>query len=355
MRKNDEYSMRGLLFVGLLMFSLLFVAMSERSFAEDGSTVNIYSYRKAYLLEPLLERFTEKTGIKTKVVYAKEGLISRLLTEGNNSPADLLIAPSYNTLNQAVEKKVSQELPSSVIASDVAKWFVGKDRQWLALSVRSRVIFASKDRVPANTVQSYTDLANPKFKGRVCIRSGIHPYNLSLFGEYLSIYGEKKAKEFLIGLKNNLARKPQGNDRDQLRAISNGTCDLALVNSYYYMIMRDGDEKQRKVVSLIYPIVPSQGEVETHINVSGVVLSKWSKNRQNALKLVEFMLSAEGQKLFVEQNKEWPVSLKSSKDLDDFLFSKAIYYTKNNPPNWDKMYRANTKVLKILKEIDFNQ
>jgi iron(III) transport system substrate-binding protein len=343
------------LFLPLLALLTLFVAHAEEAHAEEEG-VNIYSYRKAYLLEPVLEAFTKETGIPTSVVYAKSGLISRLKSEGKNSPADLIVAPSFDVLKQAISHKVTQEFPKSIVPENLPKWLYDeKNLQWISLSIRSRVIFASRDRVKAGSVSSYDDLADPKFKGKVCLRTGLHPYNLSLFSEYYALNGYEATRDFLSQLKNNLARRPQGNDRDQLRAISNGTCDLALVNSYYYLIMNDGSDEQRAVVEKIYPITPKALPLETHVNISGAVLAKWAPHKENALKLIAFMLRPKAQKLYVSLNKEWPVIIPEDADFRELFKNQGLAYKKEQTPDWETMYGQKQHVVSILKDINFNE
>ncbi|MEM7071755.1 MAG: extracellular solute-binding protein [Pseudomonadota bacterium] len=271
--------------------------------------LNVYTLRQPFLIEPLLDRFTEQTGIKVNMIYAKEGLLARLKAEGKNSPADVLITSAAQSIYLADQDQLLQSYDNSKIDSLAPKWLRASNKNWVALTRRARIIYASKTRVKNDEIKSYRDLAAPKWKGRICIRSGKHPYNLGLISALLYHWGETETKNWLEAVKANLARKPQGNDRAQVKAIWQGECDVSIGNSYYYGKMIDNEEQRQwaESVNLVFPTIgdPTPG---THINISGIGITKSAKNIENANKLIAFMLSAEAQKLYGELNWEYPVN-----------------------------------------------
>jgi len=272
----------------------------------DGE-VNIYSYRQAYLLEPLLNAFTDDTGIKTNVVFAKQGLAERLEREGRNSPADVVMTVDISRINELVEKNLVADVNSDTINQNIPENLRHPDGKWFALTTRGRLIFTSKDRVEEGEISTYEDLTDEKWKGRICTRSGKHPYNVALVSSMIAHHGEEKAQEWLQGVKNNLARKPQGGDRDQIKAIAEGVCDVALGNSYYYgnMLMDENQRPTAEQVNLVFPNANGRG---THVNISGISLTQSSPNKANAIKLIEFLSSPNAQRIYAEANSEYPAN-----------------------------------------------
>ncbi len=276
--------------------------------AAAGGEVNVYSLRQPFLIEPLLQAFTAKTGIKANVVFAKDGVLERMKAEGSNSPADLILTVDIGRLNDAVEAGVVQPVSSKILEANIPANFRDPDGRWFALTQRARLIYASKERVKPGELTSYEQLADPKWKGRICTRSGKHDYNIALLGAMIAHHGEEKAEKWLEGLKANLARKPQGNDRAQVKAINEGECDLSLGNNYYYGAMLS-DPKQKAWADSVNPVFPTIGGTPgTHVNVSGVALSKSAPNRENAVKLMEFLSSDEAQEIYATVNFEYPVN-----------------------------------------------
>ena len=272
----------------------------------DGE-VNIYSYRQAYLLEPLLNAFTDETGVKTNVVFAKQGLAERLEREGRNSPADIVMTVDISRINELVEKDLVAGVESDTLNKNIPENLRHPEGKWYALTTRGRLIFTSKERVEAGEIASYEDLADDKWEGRICTRSGKHPYNIALISSMIAHHGEEATREWLEGVKENLARKPQGGDRDQIKAIAEGVCDVAIGNSYYYrnMLM---DENQRPIaeqVNLVFPNAEGRG---THVNISGISLTKSAPNKDNAIKLMEFLSSPSAQRIYAEANTEYPAN-----------------------------------------------
>lgn len=298
-----------------LTFSSLAVPPAAQTWSDRNTSVkhdadefvNVYSYRQPFLVEPLFEKFTQKTGIGVRVIYAKKGLIERVKTEGENSPADVVLTVDISRLTHAAEA-VAQPVRSSVLEKFIPAKARSSDGRWFALTYRARVAYVSRDRVSLGNL-SYGALAEPDFKGRICMRSGQHPYNNALFASQLAHLGEPAFRTWLTGLKNNLSEKPSGNDRAQVRRIYAGSCDVAIGNTYYMGIMQTNSKKPEqkdwaRAVRIIFPDVQDRG---THVNVSGMVMAKHAPNRDNALKLMEFLVSAEAQRLYAEVNFEYPV------------------------------------------------
>jgi len=280
-------------------------AMPMPTFAAD--EVNIYSYRQPYLLEPLLDAFTKDTGIETNVVFAKQGLAERLEREGRNSPADLVMTVDISRLSDLVSKDLTAPLDNAKVNKDIPENLRHPEGKWIALTTRGRMIFASKERVEPGEITTYEQLADPKWNDRICTRSGKHPYNIALFSSMIAHHGTEYTEKWLKGLKDNLARKPQGGDRDQIKAIAAGECDLALGNSYYYGQMLK-DDKQRPMAEAAQIIFPNNDGRGVHVNISGVALTKSAPNRENAVKLVEWLTEGEAQQIYAEVNAEYPAN-----------------------------------------------
>ncbi|MBK1851655.1 Fe(3+) ABC transporter substrate-binding protein [Marinobacter sp. 1-4A] len=275
--------------------------------ASASDEVNIYSYRQAYLLEPLLNAFEKETGIKSNVVFAKQGLAERLEREGRNSPADIVMTVDISRLNELVERDLVQELDNDVLEKNVPENLRHPDGKWFGLTTRARLIYTSKDRVEEGEITTYEQLADDKWENRICTRSGKHPYNIALISSMISHHGEAETETWLKGLKDNLARKPQGGDRDQIKAIAEGVCDISIGNSYYYGNMLQ-DESQRPAAEAVRLVFPNADGRGTHINISGVALTKSAPNRDNAVKLMEFLSSPEAQGIYATANTEYPAN-----------------------------------------------
>ncbi len=285
----------------------------------EGGHVNLYSYRQPFLMKPLLDAFTRKTGIKVNMVYAKTGMLERLKAEGRNSPADAVLTADIGRLTDLVRARLVQPVASAVLSANIPARYRHPDGLWFGLTTRARVIYADKTRVKPGEVSTYEDLADPRFKGRVCTRSGKHAYNISLLASFIAAKGEKAAEAWARALKSNLARRPQGNDRAQVRAIKEGECDVALGNSYYMGKMATNDKKPEQkawaaAVTIIFPNQPRAGRPGgnalgrgTHVNLSGGAVTKSAKNRDNAIRLLEFLSGNFAQRIYAEQNFEYPV------------------------------------------------
>ena len=274
--------------------------------APAAAEVNVYTYRQPFLLEPIIDAFTEETGIEVNTVFAKEGLVERLEAEGANSPADLMIVVDVGNLVAAEEAGVTQAVDSDVLETRIPAEDRDPEGHWFGLTNRARIIVTSKDRVEDGLVTSYADLAKPELEGRVCTRSGKHEYMVALIASQIAHEGEEAARTWLEGVKGNLARKPQGNDRAQVRAIAEGECDVAVINSYYMGVM-ETDPEQKPYADAVDIVFPDQDGVGTHMNISGVVMTSAAPHREDALAFMEFMVSDEAQRLYAEANHEYPV------------------------------------------------
>jgi iron(III) transport system substrate-binding protein len=270
-------------------------------------TVNVYTNREPGLYSATLDEFTKATGIKVNAIFSEQGLAERIRTEGENSPADVLITVDIGRLQEAVDLGIAQAVRSETVAANVPAAYRDPNGLWTGLSLRARAVYASKDRVKQDAI-TYEELADPKWKGKVCTRSFQHQYNIALVAAFLVKNGEAKTEEWLKGVKANLAKKPSGGDRDVAKDIQAGVCDIGLGNQYYVGLMTTGkSEDQRRWAEAIKVVLPRFETGGTHVNVSGIVLAKNAPNRENAMKLVEFMTGPEAQRTFADTNFEYPV------------------------------------------------
>jgi len=289
-----------------VLISSLLLSISLFASAAD-TQVNVYSFRQPFLVEPILAEFTKETGIKTKVIFAKKGLIQRLKREGELSPADVVLTSNFSKLLQLKEKGLTQPYQlSDTLTGNIPAQFRDSENHWLALTKRVRNIYSSKERAGDQSKIRYEDLAKPEFKGKICTRSGKHPYNLGLIASMIAHDGEQQTEQWLKDVKANLARKPQGNDRAQVKAIKEGLCDFSLGNSYYLGKMLQ-DEKQIPWANAVNLNFPNQTDRGSHINVSGAVIAKHAPHKDAAQKLVEFLSAKQAQQLYAELNMEYPV------------------------------------------------
>jgi iron(III) transport system substrate-binding protein len=286
---------------------LAIATLTTASFSISAEEVNIYSFRQAFLIEPIMQKFTQETGIKVNILFAKKGLIERVKREGELSPADLVLTTDISRLIKLTSQNLTQAVNSDLLNKNIPSQYRDPKNEWFALTTRVRNIYSSADRVGPIDV-TYQDLATPAFKGKVCTRSGKHPYNISLVASVIAHDGEANAKVWLKGLKANLARKPQGNDRAQVKAVKDGLCDYALGNNYYLgkMLANPKQVSWAEAVSINFP---NQNTTGSHVNVSGVVLAKYAPNKENAVKLMEFLSDDVAQKMYAEVNYEYPVKV----------------------------------------------
>ncbi|AGT11115.1 Fe(3+) ABC transporter substrate-binding protein [Paracoccus aminophilus] len=288
----------------LLLASVMLTGGATSLAAQE---LNLYTSREPGLVEPLLAAFTESTGVKVNTVFLKEGLAERVASEGESSPADVLMAVDVGNLADLVDKGLTQPVESEALTSAIPENLRDPGNQWFALSMRARVIYAAKDLDLASV--TYEDLADPKWKGKICIRSGQHPYNTALISAFLSHHDVAETESWLTGLKANLARQAGGGDRDGAKDILGGICDIAVANSYYVGLMRSGKggDDQKAWGDAIKVVLPTFKDGGTHVNISGAAVAKHAPNKAEAVKLLEFLVSDEAQKIYGEANYEYPV------------------------------------------------
>src|SRR5262245_44310727 len=267
--------------------------------------VNVSTYRETKVITPLFDAFTKDTGIKVNVVSAANGLEQRVRTEGANSPADVLLTVDISRLEEAVRAGITQPIKSELLDKVVAPRYRDPEGHWYAVSMRARVVYASKERVKQNAL-NYEDFASPAWKGKICIRSGQHYYNTALFAAYIVKHGEAQAEQWLTGLKNNLAQRPSGGDRETARDVAAGKCDLGIGNTYYYGLMLNS-ASQKPWADATRVILPTFKDGGTHVNVSGVVLARHAPNKANAMKLIEWLVDEKAQHMHADLNYEYPV------------------------------------------------
>ena len=274
--------------------------------------VNVYSARKENLIKPLLDQFSEQTGISVNLITADaDALLQRLIAEGQNSPADIFITVDAGRLHRAKRAGVLQAVTSETLLSAVPAHLKDTEGFWYGLSFRARPIMYAHARVTPQELASYEVLADPRWKGRICIRSSSNIYNQSLIASMIAVHGEAETEKWLAGFVDNFARAPQGGDTDQLKAVAAGECDVAIANNYYlgrlhYAAQNDADKQAGTQVALFWP---NQRDRGTHINVSGAGVTTASPNRENALALLEFLVSDAAQAWYAEVNYEYPVKL----------------------------------------------
>lgn len=287
----------------------LFTALSliTAAGAATAAEVSIYTTREPGLIQPLLDSFKASTGIAVNTVFLKDGLAERVASEGESSPADILMAVDAGNLVDLVEKGVTQPIESEALKAAIPEQLRDADGHWVGLSMRARVLYAAKDLDLSSF--SYEELSDPKWKGKLCIRSGQHPYNTALFASHIAHYGAEETEKWLSGVKDNLARKAAGGDREGAKDILGGICDIAIANSYYVGLMRSGKggDEQKQWSDAIKVVLPTFKDGGTHVNISGAALAKHAPNKAEAIRLLEYLASEEAQKLYAEANYEYPV------------------------------------------------
>ncbi len=275
----------------------------------DPGEINIYSARQENLIKPLLDRFSEQTGIRINLVTGKaDALLERLKSEGSKSPADLLITVDAGRLHRAVEAGVTQAVSSDSLNAAIPATYRDPDGHWYGLSLRARPIMYVSDRVDATRLSTYEALTDEQWRGRICIRSSGNIYNQSLVASMVAADGEAAVEDWARGMVANFARPPAGGDRDQIKAAASGQCDLVVANTYYLAgMLRSGDEEQVAAAEQMRVFWPNQSGRGTHVNVSGVAMTAAASNRDNALRLIEFLVSEQSQAWYADANGEYPV------------------------------------------------
>lgn len=333
----------------VVAFGLAVAAFAGSVSGAVADEVNVYTGRQPFLIDPLLKAFTEKTGIKVNTVFDNKSIEERLKAEGANSPADVVLTVDIGRLTDLVAKDLVQPVVTDTLKQNIPASYHSPDYKWWALTSRARVFYVSKDRVKAGEIASYDDLTDPKWKGRICVRPGDHDYNVALTAAYLAHNGADKTREWLKGVKANLAQKPQGNDRSQVKAVKEGLCDLAIGNTYYMAAMlKDPEQKAwADSVNIVFPDMAGSG---THINVSGVAMTKSAPNKAAAIKLIEFLSSDEAQHMYADLNNEYPI--KPGVAWSDMVKSWGTF--KPDTLSLDKVGALRPDALKLINEVDFN-
>ena len=344
--------MRLTLACALALALLIPACLVPTAHAEDTGEVNVYSYRQPFLIEPLLEAFTEETGIKANVIFASRGLIERIQEEGRNSPADVLLTTDIGNLSLAAAADITQPVRSEAVEAAVPASYRAKDDAWIGLTRRARVVYASKDRVDQESI-TYEELADPKWRGKICIRSGHHPYNVALIASMIAAHGEAWTEEWLRGVKANLARKPAGNDRLQVKGIYAGECDIAVANTYYMgkMLTDEKNPEQKDWANAVNILFPDTSDRGTHVNLSGAVLAKNAPNKDNAIKLIEFLTSDKGQEMYAEVNHEYPV--KDGVQWSDLVQSWGTFNA--DPVSLDDIAGLRKSASELVDKVGFNE
>lgn len=330
-----------------VFFCMLF--LSGNATAQE---INIYSYRQPILIEHILDAFTKETGIKTNVVYIKKGLVERLKAEGRNSPADVVLANGISQLLMLDSAKLLRKLNNADVKKQVPANL--RSDNWASLTFRARVIYASKDRVNPADISSYMDLADSRWKGKICTRPGDHNYNIALIASMIKHHGKAATKKWLRDVKKNLARKPQGNDRAQVKAIKEGICDLAIGNNYYYGKMI-ADDKQRAWALSSHVIFPKKGssaeQTGTHINVSGIGIARNAPHPKAAQQFVSFLVGEKAQGLYSAVNFEYPVR----RDAKWSPLMLSLGRFDMDPVSIEEVGKLRKTALQLVNEVGFNE
>jgi iron(III) transport system substrate-binding protein len=285
--------------------SILAIGAAIPALADE---VNIYTTREPGLIQPILDAFTAETGIAVNTVFLENGLIERVSAEGESSPADLLMTVDFGALIDLVNAGLTQPVQSDVLAAAVPEALRDPEGNWFALSGRARVVYAAKD-LDLDSI-TYEQLADAQWANKLCIRSGQHPYNTAMIAAYIAKHGEEATKAWLEGVKANQARAATGGDRDGARDIAAGICDIAVANSYYYGLMASGagGDEQKAWSDEVKVILPTFEGGGTLVNVTGAGVAAHAPNRDQAVQLLEYLVSDAAQKLYAEANFEYPVS-----------------------------------------------
>lgn len=320
----------------------------------QAAEVNIYTTREAALLQPLLDEFTKETGIKANTIFVKDGLAERVENEGKKSPADVLMVVDIGRLTDLVNKGLAQPIQSKILTEVIPAQYRDPKGQWFALSLRERILYAAKD-LDLKTF-TYEELADPKWKGKVCIRSGQHPYNVSLISAFVSHHGEAETEKWLKGVKANLARKAAGGDREVARDILAGICDIGIANSYYVgrMLNAELGSEQRQwgeAIKVIRPVFAGAKDGGTHANVSGAVVAKYAPNKDNAVKLLEYLVSDKAQAIYAKINYEYPV--RAGAELDPIVASFGEF--KADALSMNDVAKNRKKASELVDKVGFDQ
>jgi len=329
------------LFVGFLLWSLFF--STSMVYADE---LNVYSARKEALIKPVLDKFAKQTGIKINLITAKaDALLKRIESEGKNTYADVFITTDAGRLYRAKEAGVLQSFESKVLNEAIPENLRDPQGYWYGLSVRARTILYVDKYIDKNILSTYEDLSKPEFKGKICIRSSNNIYNQSLVASMLEANGEAKTQAWANDFVKNLARKPKGGDRDQVKAAAAGQCDIAIVNTYYFgKMLKSKKKKELEAAKTVKVFWPNQNDRGTHVNVSGAAITKYSKNPKQAQQLIEFLSSKESQQWYASVNYEYPA--RTDVEPSDLLKSWGKF--KSDTLNLAKLGENNARAVMIM-------
>ncbi|RHW33990.1 iron ABC transporter substrate-binding protein [Lysinibacillus yapensis] len=314
----------------------------------ENQEVNIYTARHYDADDEIYKKFTEETGIKVNVVKGEaEELIERLKREGESTEADLFITVDGGVLANAKQNGIFQPVSSEIINENVPENLRDAENNWIGMGTRARIIAYSKERVSPEELSTYEDLTNEKWKGRLLVRSSTSLYNQSLLASFIELNGEEQAEQWAQGIVNNFARQPDGGDRDQAKAIAAGTGDIAIMNTYYVGLLANSEDPEEvKVADSIGVFFPNQETNGTHVNISGIGLTKHSKNKENATKLIEYITGVEAQEFLAANNFEFPVNPQAQKP--ELLESWGEF--KMQELNFDTLGEHNKKAIEIFNK-----
>ena len=329
-----------------ILLALIPALTAAPALAED---VNVYSHRQPELVQPLFDAFTAETGINVNVAFVDKGMVERLTAEGARSPADLVMTVDIARLDQVVAAGVTQAVDDPALEAAIPAEFRDPGQHWFGLTSRARIVYASKDRVAPGEVTTYEDLADPKWKGRICTRPVTSEYNVALTAAFLAHHGPEATRAWLEGVKANLAKRPEGNDRSQVKSIWAGECDISLGNTYYMGQMLADPEQipWANAVNIVFPVFEGGG---THVNISGVAMTKSAPNRDNALKLMEFLASDEAQRIYAETNHEFPIKPGVARSA---LVESWGEFTPDSL-SLTEMARLRPEALKLIEDVNFD-
>ncbi len=329
------------------------LALSSLAGTASAADVNLYTTREPGLIQPLLEQFTKDSGIKVNTVFVKDGLIERVKAEGDKSPADLLMTVDIGNLLDLVEAGVTQPVTSTVLQETIPANLRGADNQWFTLSLRDRVAYVAKE-LDLDAIH-YEDFADPKWKGKVCIRSGQHPYNTALIAAMIAHDGAQATETWLRQVKANLGRKAAGGDRDVARDILGGICDIGIANAYYVGRMKNAEPgsdayKWGEAIKVVRPTFANDKSRGTHVNISGAALALHAPNRDNAVKLLEYLVSDQAQSMYAKANYEYPV--KAGVELDPVVasFGKLVI----DPLPLTEIAKHRKQASELVDKVGFN-
>jgi len=328
------------------LFIIFILFFQHHLFAAE---VNIYSARKEVLIKPLLDRFTEESGVKVNLVTGNaDTFLKRLEVEGQNTPADILLTVDVARLIRAKDKALFQQIDSDLLKKVIPEYYRDADNQWFGLSLRSRVIIYAPDRVKEDELSSYADLADNKWKNRVCVRSSSNVYNQSLVAAMIANEGLEKTENWAAGLVENFARPPKGGDRDQIKAVAAGVCDVALVNNYYLAGMLEStQENELSAANKIKLFWPDQAGRGAHMNVSGAGVLKPAKNKKEAIQLLEFLVSDYAQQWYADTNHEYSIN----PEIESSSILKSWGEFKADNLNLSLLGKYNTEAVMLMDRV----